>query len=155
MNERIHNIMNSIKIDPSYCTGFKLIQDNSPKAVVYEVQTMLSSVGHRTWIEFGVATDVLRVISTHLFGYLDTDVGISAADLVEVLKANQGHGFQGAASYIAVTEDQGNLFVSLQGYNRFLLKWNDADIADMLALQLLDYVSAFVSGLWPKPIVVF
>lgn len=155
MNERIHNIMNSIEVDPSYCAGFKLIQDNSPKAVVYEVQTMLSSVGHRTWIEFGVATDVLRVVSSHLFGYLDTDTDISAADLLEVLKANLGHGFEGTASYIAVAEDRGNLFVSLQAYNRFLLKWDDADIADMLALQLMDYISAFVSGPWPKPIVVF
>ena len=154
MKERIHNIMNSIKIDPFYCAGFNLTQDNYPK-IVYEVQTLFSKEGHRTWIEFNVATDVLRVVSTHLFGYLDTNTDISASDLVEVLKANRGHGFEGAASYIAVSEDRGTLFVSLQAYNRFLLKWDDTDIADMIALQLMDYMSAFVSGPWPKPIVVF
>lgn len=152
MRERINNIMNQLKADSGWCQDFTVKYDDEEHGLIFDIETVYSNYGHQTWLEFRVTGEMIRVIITHVFGTLHTDHRGSLSNLVDVLKANQKAGYHAAASYIAVMDIEDTLFVSLQGYSRFLAKWNDEDIALAISIQLTDFINALAIGPWPEAI---
>lgn len=152
MRERIFNIMSQFKANSPWSIDFTVKYDDQENGLIFDIETAYSNYGHQTWIEFRVTGEMIRVIITHVFGTLHSDQRGSLSNLIDVLKANQNAGYHAAASYIAVIDLEDTLFVSLQGYSRYLAKWNDEDIALAISIQLMDFVNALAMDPWPEAI---
>lgn len=112
----------------------------------FEVFTGLSELDHRSFLDFETTSDVVRLEIRHLFGNLILD-RMTSNKFLEMLERNNGQ-FETTGSFLSVNIVEGHHFVFLNSYLRFLSKWDDRDIADMIALHFFDIKTTFMN--WPQ-----
>ena len=108
-------------------------------------------LGWETFFNFDVCGDTIRFEVKHLFGILDRVQDNEYADILDMLTENNGS-FGGTSAYLALIENNGNYFASLQSSRAFLDKWKPDDIAMMIDLAHCDIMMStyFLSG---KPVI--
>lgn len=117
-----------------YFKDFEEVGEN-----LYRVTTQLTELfGHDTYFRFEIYSDVLRFEIRHFFGYLNEQSTIH--DLIDILKENDRS--LGTTSCYACLHpphpSNGISYVSLQNNHSYLMKWESADIAEMINLQFHD-----------------
>ena len=118
----------------------------------FEIGTSYSHFGHKTFINFDMTEELLRTSVAHFFGYLDTENGINAEQLLQLLMYNKPS-FQNSSGYLAVSPIEGGFLVSLHSSPLLLLKWDDKDIAEVLYATLFDLVINGLAFEPPAPII--
>jgi len=107
--------------------------------------------------KIGLPSDIVRVQIRHLCGYLDTDGGVDARDLLRILLLNKDS-YQATSAYLTLLRFQNDntFFVTLENMQFYLLAWDDAAIADAMSAQLHDLTLGLATmSQAPKPIVMF
>ena len=147
MEQRIASIMNCLSTDFGYSS--KALGENN-----FEVSPPIPNCDHRLFLKFEVTDDIVRAESRYMFGNLNLEAGIGTQDLLDMLVENNGS-FQATSAYLSVKILEGFPYVCLNSYQRFLAKWENKDIADILQLQFLDLQMGFMAWSFPKSIFCF
>lgn len=158
MRDRMIKILTILKnTEATWVTGFKAEDDGS-----FELITPYSEHDHRTWLVYEPTGDgeIIRVRIQHLFGFLEMkdaysheELIVSTNQLYDLLKENNPQ-YRGSSAHLGLSFRDGNYFVFLLATPIFLAKWADAEIADVLEMQVMDIVTSLMFEP-PAPIVQF
>ena len=119
----------------------------------FEIFTKLSEMDQRSFLDFEITGDVIRVELLHLFGNLISE-RIGYNELLELLQQNTGQlGTTGA--YLSVNIVEHHNYICLNSYHRYKVQWDDRDIADMISLHFFDIMSGLMILKIPEYINVF
>lgn len=120
----------------------------------FELETSLSDHDHRTFLDFEVSSDIIRVQLKHLFGNFNVEKEIGTQELLQMLVENSGT-FQTTSAYLCVRIVDNTPYVALEAYHHFHMKWEDKDIADIIQLQFLDIKMGLIKWTFPDSIYLF
>ena len=158
IRNRMFNILRILKEDTTDWVSHFREEDN----ISFELKTPYSQFDHRTWLEYETSPDgeLIRMRLTHLFGTFGIREDQTPDQILEttnhlfnLLKENVPQ-FRGSSAYLGLQFKEGYYFVSLNAAPMFLAKWADADIAEVLNMQVFDLIMSLVVTL-PEPIVPF
>lgn len=110
---------------------------------VYVRTPLTDANDHATYLNFEISDDVLRVEIKHFFGLLYGEYEPSDTELLQFLRENAAT-FASSSAYLAIEEVKGDLFLSLQTYRTFFLKWPPDEIAEHISLAFFDIKGAFL-----------
>ena len=147
MEPIVKEILDALKMWNEKYLEFEEMGDNR-FVVKLEINEEL---GWETFFNFDVCGDTVRFEVKHLFGILDRVHDNEYADVLDILMENNDS-FGGTSAYLALIENNGNYFASLQSSRAFLVKWDPDDIAMMIDLAHCDIMMStyFLIG---KPVV--
>jgi len=115
----------------------------------YEAITGLSSTGQRTFLNFEVTGDVLRMAMTHMLGSVVNPEAIGAISSV-----NFGS-FGTTGSFLTTKFVERFTIVCLESYQRYYEKWSPQQIAEMIFLTHTDIMMGLIVSQLPEGIEAF
>lgn len=135
INPKVRDVL--ARLSTNYFKSFEEVDTH-----IYRVTTQLTELfEHETYFRFEISSDVLRFEIKHFLGFLDEQS--TREDLVDILKENDAT-FGTTSCYVCLKSINNSQYVSLQNNHCFLMKWESADIAEMINLQFHDLkMSAF------------